>query len=218
MLSVQTESKRLADPMGFASLIDREVERDAVGMNSIADALGLKRNMLRQWRKLIKRPWLRTFVKMCLRLGAHPAEVAYPDSHGELTFPWSPWPDRDPPWLRAKVRPVWSARCRSSKARLRREANALDTVIAAGGCASVMAAALSVGVTYDRLKHNFPEQHLKLHKPWLRRFEPSGFAVTVKHCAGPSTVKTHLPSRLLADRLAFLRGLFTMPIRISAHV
>ena len=162
MLSVQTDSKRLADPMGFASLIDREVERDGVGMNSIADALGLKRNMLRQWRQLIKRPWLRTFVKMCLRLGAHPAEVAYPDPHGELTFPWSPWPDREPPWLRAKVRPVWSARCRSSKTRLEREANALDTVIAAGGRTSVIAAALSVGVTYDRLKHHFPEQRLKL--------------------------------------------------------
>ena len=162
MLSVQTDSKRLADPRGFASLIDREVERDGVGMNSLADALGLKRNMLRQWRRLIRRPWLRTFVSICLRLGAHPAAVAFPDPHGELAFPWSPWPDREPPWLRAKVRPVWSARCKSSTARLGSEADALNTVIAAGGCTSVIAAAQSVGVTYDRLKHNFPEHHLKL--------------------------------------------------------
>ena len=162
MLSVQHDSRRLADPKGFVSLIDRELERDGVGMNSVADALGLKRNMLRQWRRLIKRPWLRTFVKICLQLGAHPADVALPDPHGKLRFPWSPWPNREPPWLRAKVRPVRSARCRPSEAQLRREANALNTVIAAGGCTSVIAAAQSVGVTYDRLKSDFPEQQQEL--------------------------------------------------------
>ena len=163
MLSVQIDSKRLADPRGFASLIDREVERDAFGMNSLADALGLKRNMLRQWRRLIKRPWLRNFVNLCLRLGAHPADVAFPDPRGKRGFPWSPWPDQEALWLKASVHPAPSPHRRTRNTLLAREATALDGVVAAGGYASATAAAQSVGVSYYRLKRHFSEQCLKLH-------------------------------------------------------
>ena len=162
MLSVQIESNRLADPNGFASLIDREVEGCAVGMDSLADALGLKRNTLRRWRQLITRPRLRTFVKMCLRLNAHPADVAFPDPHGTLTFPWSPWPEHEAPWLRVRVRPVRSSYRRSRDGRLVREAGALDAAIEAGGHTSASAGAHGVGVSYGRLQLHFPEQHLKL--------------------------------------------------------
>ena len=159
MLSVHADSKQLADPRGFASLIDRKV--DTFGMNSLAAAMGFKRNVLRQWRRLIKRPWLRTFVRMCLRLGVHPADVAFPDRGGKRTFPWSPWPDGETPWLKARVGPTLSLR-HERNTRVAREAVALDAAIAAGGYGSIAAIARIVGVTYDRLMRNFPEQVVKI--------------------------------------------------------
>lgn len=164
MLSGHVESEQLADPSGFASLIDRAV--DTFGMNSLAAALGFKRNVLRQWRRFIKRPWLRTFVRMCLRLGVHPGDVAFPDRGGKRTFPWSPWPDGEEPWLMARVRPVVCLRnprgSRLAREAVAREAVALDAAIAAGEYGSIADISRIVGITFDRLERNFPEQMVKI--------------------------------------------------------
>ena len=164
MLSGHVDSKQLADPNGFASLIDRAV--DTFGMNSLAAALGFKRNVLRQWRRFIKRPWLRTFVRMCLRLGVHPGDVAFPDRGGKRTFPWSAWPDGEEPWLMARVRPVVCLRnprgARVAREALAREAVALNAAIAAGEYGSIADISRIVGITFDRLTRNFPEQMVKI--------------------------------------------------------
>ena len=159
MLSVHVNSRQLADPNGFAGLINGAV--DTFGMNSLAAAMGFKRNVLRQWRRFIKRPWLRTFVKMCLRLGVHPADVAFPDRSGRRTYSWSPWPDGEEPWLTAKVQPLVSL-YHTRSARIAREAVALDAAIAAGEYGSIADITRIVGVTYDRLMRNFPDQVVKI--------------------------------------------------------
>lgn len=159
MLSVHVGSEQLADSNGFVSLVNDAV--DVFGMNSLAAAMGYKRNVLRQWRRVIRRPWLRTFVKMCLRLGAHPADVAFPDPGGRRTYSWSPWPIGREPWLAAKVQPAPSL-CHTRSTRVKREAAALNAAVAAGEYSSIADVTRIVGVSYDRLLRNFPEQVVKI--------------------------------------------------------
>ena len=163
LLCLQIDSKRRADPNGFASLIDRQLDSHGRGLYSLADALCMQPHVLRQWRLLKMRPYLRTFVKVCLRLGAHPADVMFPGQRQGHSFPWSPWSDGDAPWLRAKVRPVPSPYRQACNAQRAMEAAALDSVIAAGGYASATAGAASVGISYTRVKTHFPNRLRQLH-------------------------------------------------------
>ena len=206
MLSVHANSRQLADPNGFASLIDVAV--DGFGMNALATAMGFKRNVLRQWRRFIKRPWLRTFVRTCLRLGVHPADVAFPRREGKRTFSWSPWPHGDEPWLMARVRPDRSLP-HVRRARIVREAVALDAAIAGGAYDSIADIERIVGVTYDRLIRNFPDQMVKIRAALaanrderLRRYR-RGLQAAID---GQNIVPLPTMSRALGVGLYALRG------------
>ena len=77
MLAVQTEAAECAVPVGFAALVESARARcPRRSLDALAKHLGLTRSTLETARRNYPPLRLRTFLSVCMRLGANPVEVA----------------------------------------------------------------------------------------------------------------------------------------------
>ena len=166
MLSLHTHSERLACPSGFRSLIGSRITMRGVGAEPLARYLQVARTAMLAWRDGKRKPRLRSFVRVCMLLGVHPAAVAYPHLSGCVWPSWSPWPGLEHPWSAPASPSFDTPRRRVLDARWVRVAAKLDAIIVQARCPSPSVLARSLGERYATLRRRFPE---RLEKLRLRR-------------------------------------------------
>ena len=155
MISVQSQALDRAGIDGFAGLIRTSSSFPRVGLQSIARYLGVSHRTLAHWRDGERRPRLRWYLRVCIRLGANPAEVGI----GDRSFP-TPWREPMSKWRSLCV--SGTLRVREREARWDRLRQALDRSIAQGGPRSVRDFARDQGVHFTILHRRFPDRYAVL--------------------------------------------------------
>ena len=155
MLSVQRQASDRVGIDGFVDLIGTSSSVPRVGLQSIARYLGVSHRTLAHWRDRERKPRLRWYLRVCIRLGANPAEVAI----GDRSFP-TPWRESMSKWHSLCV--SGTPRVRAREDRWRRLARAIDRSIAQGGPRSVRDFARDQGVHFTILHRRFPDRYALL--------------------------------------------------------
>ena len=100
MLACQAEAARRASPVGLGALVESARARcPNRSLGALARSLGISRAILESYRRHMHVPRLRTFLAVCMRLGANPVEVAFAPYGGVPACGWTsaglsarPWP------------------------------------------------------------------------------------------------------------------------------
>ena len=185
MLGFQTSSSRwgLASPSSFLYRL-RRLSSD-VGIEPFARHLGVGRTGLVAWIENRRLPRFSLFLRVCMLLGFHPAEVAFPRGARWLSVVWSPWPGRAHPWPGPFSNSFDTPRRRALEARWARVAATLDAIIAEGRCTSTRAVARSLGENYGTLQRKFPDRFAQLrsqcaaHRVAQRRADLERFRIAL---------------------------------------
>lgn len=155
MLSVQSRARAGIDVGGFARLIRRCAAAPGVGIQPLARYLGVSHRTLVHWRDGACKPRLRWYLRVCIRLGASPAQIAL----GSGAF-HTPWREPMSRWRERAV--TGTAQIRDNEARWTRLSRAIDRSIASGGPRSVRDFARKQGVHFTIIGRRFPQRYATL--------------------------------------------------------
>ena len=130
MLARQMDAGDRAGSDGFRALIESARSRcPRRSLRVLADHLGIARSVLHRARQSSDAPSLRTFLVICMRLGANPVEVAFAPYGGVPGCGWASAGLSSRPWPRFVARPRRSKLRRDDPQRWRKIGRALDKLL-----------------------------------------------------------------------------------------
>ena len=130
MLANQAEAARRASPVGLGALVESARARcPKRSLEALARNVGIDRKILDNCRRYKQAPPLRTFLAVCMRLGANPVEVAFDPYGGVSGRGWTSVGLSSRPWPRFSVRSRPSDFRRDDPQRWRRIGRALDELL-----------------------------------------------------------------------------------------
>ena len=130
MLANQAEAAHRASPVGLGALIESARARcPKRSLEALARNVGIARKILDNCRRYQQPPPLRTFLAVCMRLGANPVEVAFAPYRGVPGCGWISAGLSSRPWPRFAVRSRRPSFRRDDPQRWRTIGRALDELL-----------------------------------------------------------------------------------------
>ena len=130
MLANQVEAADRASPVGLGALVESARARcPKRSLEALARQIGIARDILDKCRRYKQPPPLRTFLAVCMRLGANPVEVAFAPYGGVPGCGWISAGLSSRPWPRFVVRSRRPSFRRDDPQHWRRIGRALDELL-----------------------------------------------------------------------------------------
>ena len=165
MLVHQAEAADRASPVGFRALIESARSRcPRRSLAILADHLGIARSVLNRSRRSEHAPSLRTFLLICMRLGANPVEVAFAPYGGVPGCGWASAGLSSRPWPRFSARAPRSKLRRDDPQRWQRIGAALDDLLREPRVCSPTQFAKSWRVARGTIEKRFPHRFIALRE------------------------------------------------------